>query len=61
MQERLTPEPKPINPEKLDREIKNIRELVEGNRNLVTNEEYLNSLGMLTAFDIAVKNAQEEK
>jgi hypothetical protein len=49
-----------FNPEKFESCLKDIKELIEGNRNLITNEEYLASLNVLTAIDIAIEKASEE-
>lgn len=51
---------RPIDSQKLGKNLKEVRELLEGNRNLITNEEYLASLTTLTAVGIAVQGARKK-
>jgi len=49
-----------IDPRKLNHNLKEVKELLEANRNLLTNEEYQASLATMTAVGMAVQGAREE-
>lgn len=49
-----------IDPAKLNTNLKEVRELLEANRNLMTTEEYLASLATMTAVGIAIQGARKK-
>lgn len=49
-----------INSQKLNQNLKEVRELLEANRGMLTTEEYLASLAAMTATQIAIDNAKEK-
>jgi len=50
---------RPIDSSKLGKNLKEVKELLEANRNLMTTEEYLASLATMTAVGIAVQGANK--
>lgn len=51
----------PNEKEKEDTAATRVREMLEANRNLVNNQEYLASLATLTAVELAQKEIDKEK